>query len=196
MALTSRCGLRRRAGPTGSTCGEAAFLHGKGPEVRAHVRPARTLCARPLTLRRAASPQPALTRLPSSLGRSVPWRRHHARRHHARRLRRHRAHRHHAHRHHVQRCLARWDPRAAASCATAPRSMRSICLVQCERPVGSRESDTPAMRLPAQAATGTRLSVHRCAALCTLSSEHVSLGEPCRVLVWPTCGVFSSSSFV
>ena len=80
MALTPSCGPRRRAGPTGSTCGEAALPHGESLKVRAHALPSHTLCARSLALRRAASPHPALTRRPPRSAGHYP-RRHHARRH-------------------------------------------------------------------------------------------------------------------
>ena len=118
MALTSRCGLRRRAGPTGSTCGEAAFLHGKGPEVRAHIHPVRTFCARLLALRRVARPQLALMRRPPPLGRVLPTTTSRStaslrflltdmQRAHRRHIQHRHARRHHARRHHVRRLLCR-----------------------------------------------------------------------------------------
>ena len=92
---------------------------------------------------------------------------------------------HHAHQRHAQHRHAQRHPRTAASCATAPRSMRSVCLRGLAVQASSRQSDTqPCVCRPRQ-----RPSVHRCAARCTVSSEHVCRGEPCPCPfgVWPMC---------
>ena len=107
MALTPRCGPPRRAGPTGSTCGKAALLHGKGFEVSAYAIPACTLCAQPPALRRrqpvaCSHPPPsshgsAKATAPRSTAplRIVLTGMHHAHRRHA--------HHRHAQRHNVRR---------------------------------------------------------------------------------------------
>lgn len=72
MALTPHYGPRRRPEPTRSTCGEAAHLHSKGPEVRAHVHPPRKLSAGCRSRCRALSARSPL-HSPASLRLATLW---------------------------------------------------------------------------------------------------------------------------
>ena len=174
MALTSRCGPRRRAEPTGSTCGKAALLHGADLKVRASARPAHTHRARPLARRRAARPHPvspaallarqAATRDGITLDGTAP----------------HRAHRH-----------APRSPslRSAPPRSTAPtrggttrdgsRRTADLALALIGAPVRLLVGRRTRSRAPAaQAALDTRSFVRDQTECCAVSSAHVSRHEP------------------
>ena len=184
LALTPRCtAAHRRAEPTESTCGEAANLHGESP-LGAHARLPTTHALRPIALVAArCQPAPCSHLPPSTLGRALPAT-----------VSRSTAPlpivltgTHHAHRRNAQRRHAQWHPRVAASCATAPRSMRSSCLrSRCTASIQSAVGHACVCR-PKPAQTHVR----RCTTMplvvprCTVNSAHVSRCEPCP------CGVGS-----
>ena len=188
MALTPRCGPRRRADPTRSTCGEAALLQGEGLKVRAHALLSRTLCARlPLTLPRTASPQPALTALLARQANEGDGLRSKAP------LDVVLTGMHHAHRrcaHHLQ------AQRHHAPKATAPRSTRSTCAglsSAAPREAAGRQAEICSRALEsAGRRPGTHVPVRKplYRVLCREQCRRelcVRVPCPCPCGVWPTC---------